>query len=54
MIRRVLRAVGRAALDGLSTENGWCWVWGFGPAPRYRDVRGAPTGRETARRADDQ
>lgn len=34
-LRAAMRALGRAALAGLATENGWCWVWGFGPAPRH-------------------
>jgi hypothetical protein len=34
-LRAAMRTLGRAAMAGLATENGWCWIWGFGPAPRY-------------------
>jgi hypothetical protein len=26
---RALRAVGRAIVDGLATENGWLWAYGW-------------------------
>lgn len=25
-VRRLLRALGRAVVHGLATENGWCWA----------------------------
>lgn len=26
--RRALCAAGRAVVDGLATDNGWCWAYG--------------------------